>query len=414
MKVSDVMSKEVEFVVPDATVREVSRIIFGRGINGVPVCEGTKILGFITEKDIIARFYPSMQDYMEDPVHSSDFESMERNVAEILSLPVKAIMSKRPTTVGPNTPVLKAQSLMATHKVGRLPVVDEQGNLVGMISRGDIFRAIVEQQLPLHQEEGFYDWLAEYYDRIIDWKKRLAAEIPELAQLFTKEKARKILDIASGTGEHTLALTMEGFNVFGLEKSGVMTRKAIEKKSRLPQEKRDNAQFLNGTYKNIVGKLPSDFDAAIFMGNVLPYIKYGDERILDEVVAVLNPKKAVMVFQIANFDKAFSLGGLREIVRRKSEIPYKHEYLFFSLYSKENQKHVTSTRMIFQVVGDRWKFLSVNSTPVLYVGKEEIALLLKKVGFARVSFFGSSFYEPIFAHPFNKEESDWLYVIARR
>ncbi|PJA00602.1 MAG: hypothetical protein COX78_00325, partial [Candidatus Levybacteria bacterium CG_4_10_14_0_2_um_filter_35_8] len=65
MKVQDVMSSRVDLVFTDTPVREVSRLIFGKGVNGVPVCNGKKIVGFITERDILAKFYPSMQEYIE-------------------------------------------------------------------------------------------------------------------------------------------------------------------------------------------------------------------------------------------------------------------------------------------------------------------------------------------------------------
>lgn len=416
MKVADIMSRQVDFVRPTTSVKEVSRIIFSLGINGVPVCEGRKVVGFITERDILAKFFPSIEEYIQDALSATDFEGMEEKVSEILSMPVTKIMARNLTTVSASTPVLRAQSLMSSHKLSRLPVVDSEGNLIGILSRGDIFRALVEQKLILHEEEGFYDWLARYYDTIVDWEKRLESEIPELSRLFKKEEVRKVLDIASGTGEHTLALAKEGFEVFGLEKSSVMTAQAIGKKTKLAEKVQDNAQFINGTYKNIVGKSPRDFDSAIFMGNVLPYIQYSDEDILKEVLSVLNPKKAVVVIQLANFEKALSNGGVREFIQRKSSSPYSQEYVFFGLYMEEKGKEniLSSTRMIFDVVKDTWRFRSINSTPVLKIGKTDIEKMFKKEGFTDITFFGSKFYEPILQKPFDIVTHDWLNVVAKR
>ncbi|MDO8657403.1 MAG: CBS domain-containing protein, partial [Candidatus Levybacteria bacterium] len=77
MKVSDVMSTQVNTVSPDTSVSSVAQIIFGHNINGVPVVKDRKLVGFITERDILSRFYPSMQEYVEDPVSARDFEGME-------------------------------------------------------------------------------------------------------------------------------------------------------------------------------------------------------------------------------------------------------------------------------------------------------------------------------------------------
>jgi len=94
MKVRDVMSRQVDFVKPDDKVERAALIIFGRNINGVPVCEGKKVVGFITESDILKKFYPTIQEFIEDSVHESNFEEMEEKAMTILSLPVSTLMSK--------------------------------------------------------------------------------------------------------------------------------------------------------------------------------------------------------------------------------------------------------------------------------------------------------------------------------
>ena len=153
MKVADVMSRRVDYVTTHATTGEVSRLIFGKHINGVPVCKEKKIVGFITERDILAKFYPTLQEYMEDPIHTIDFEKMEDKASQILSLPAEEIMSKHPIRVKKETPLLEAQSIMFIKKVGRLPVVDEQGNLIGIIAKGDIFKALVGKKLKKHMRK---------------------------------------------------------------------------------------------------------------------------------------------------------------------------------------------------------------------------------------------------------------------
>src|SRR3989338_3301107 len=98
MRVADVMSKHVDFVSENTKVEKLSLLIFGRGINGVPVCRNKKVIGFVTERDILSKFYPSIQEYVEDPFRSSDFEGMEIKVKEIFELNADQIMSKNPTT----------------------------------------------------------------------------------------------------------------------------------------------------------------------------------------------------------------------------------------------------------------------------------------------------------------------------
>jgi len=194
MKVSDIMQREVDYVSPSQTVLEAARLIFGHGHNGLPVCEGKekKIVGFITDQDILSKFFPSMQEYVEDYGNIRDFEKMEEKVKEILGWKVSKIMSKNIILIREDEPVLKAQSIMQVKDVGRLPVVDKKRHLIGIVSKGDIFRVLVGKRLSLHKEGGFYDWFSEYYENMFDWEKRLSAEIPSLVNLFRKEGVKKV------------------------------------------------------------------------------------------------------------------------------------------------------------------------------------------------------------------------------
>ena len=147
MKVINAMSKKVDFVTPETRVKDFSRLIFSHHINGVPVLKGKKVIGFITERDILQQFFPTIREYMEDPVNEANFEKMERKISRIFELSAKKIMSKRPVTVNPDIPLLEALSTMFTNKIGRLPVVDKKGHLVGIIAKRDIFKYLVGKRL---------------------------------------------------------------------------------------------------------------------------------------------------------------------------------------------------------------------------------------------------------------------------
>src|SRR3990167_6853635 len=147
MKVINAMSRKVDFVTPKARVKEISKLIFGHHINGVPVVKGKRVIGFISERDILHQFLPNISEYMEDPVNEANFEKMEKKISRIFELTADKIMSKRPVTVSPDTPLLEAQSLMFMHKIGRMPVVDRKKHIVGIIAKGDIFKYLVGKRL---------------------------------------------------------------------------------------------------------------------------------------------------------------------------------------------------------------------------------------------------------------------------
>lgn len=416
MKVSDVMQRHVEFIAPESSILEASRLIFGRGINGLPVCRNKKIVGFITERDILAKFYPSIQEYVDDPVHSSDFEGMENRIDEVLEMTVDKIMSGKPVTVTADTPLLRAQSLMFVDKIGRLPVVDEKGNLIGIISKSDIFRAIVGNKVPLEPagEEGFYDWLGEYYDELYDWKKRLSNEIPDLVKLFHKEKVTSVLDIASSTGEHSIALAKEGFQTIGLEESTLMHSLAQKKQSKLPVLYRDKVTFMEGSYKKNLENL-SRLNAAIFMGNALRPVMNTDEKILENVVKALNRENPILVFQLLNLEKIFTINnGFRDFTIADSRYGAGSKHALLSFYTKESSRDIFINRAVFSLTGRKWTFRGVRSTSIVPIEKKELLGKLKRLGFSKFSFYGSSLYQPIFKSPFRPLGSDWLTVIAKK
>jgi CBS domain-containing protein len=143
--VKDILQAKVDFTTPDATLLDAARVIFGHNHKGVPVVKlpSKKLVGFITEQDILSQLFPNIKDLIEDYVHARDFEAMEEKVKTILIKKVKEVMSKKIRTIHVDKPILQAESIMKLRDISRLPVVDSKGNLIGIISKGDIFRALV-------------------------------------------------------------------------------------------------------------------------------------------------------------------------------------------------------------------------------------------------------------------------------
>jgi CBS domain-containing protein len=143
--VKDIFQEKVDFTTPDATLLDAARVIFGHNHKGVPVIKlpSKKLVGFITEQDILSQLFPNIKDLIEDYAHSRDFEAMEEKIKTILIKKVKEVMSKKIRTIHVDKPILQAESIMKLRDISRLPVVDSKGNLIGIISKGDIFRALV-------------------------------------------------------------------------------------------------------------------------------------------------------------------------------------------------------------------------------------------------------------------------------
>lgn len=417
MKVSDVMQKRVESVNPNASLLEVARIIFGYGINGVPVSKGKKLVGMITEQDILDKFHPSMQEYVEDYTHARDFEAMEENIGKILSLPAEKVMNKSVATVKPDTPLLKAEAMMKVREVGRLPVVDERGNLIGIVSKGDIFRTLVAGSIPYAEDEEYHDWLGGDYDIVIDWKTRLKNEIADLRRLFKKEGIKHILDIGCGTGEHGIALAKEGFNLMGLEKSRFMFSESQRKWKQLPRAIQEKLQFIHGEYTNVLKPIEGRFEACILMGNALPHNSHNYRKVVDAVRRALVPKKALIVLQIVNFEKLFkATKRFQDFNIAISKYAKEHERAFVEFYDPPRLRGGDNTlnMAMFDFDGRRWRFRAMNSTPIAPLGRERILSLLKSVGFSHVSFYGGRLLGPLFRERYEPLKHDWLNVVAKR
>jgi CBS domain-containing protein len=112
----DIMTQEVECVTLQDNVYEVATKMKQFDIGFVPVVEGKKLIGVVTDRDLVVRGYAEK--------HSG-------------STSVKEVMSEQVTTATLDTTVDEAAKLMAANKVRRLPIV-ENGELIGVVAIGDL------------------------------------------------------------------------------------------------------------------------------------------------------------------------------------------------------------------------------------------------------------------------------------
>ncbi len=144
MKVREIMETEVITIPHNATYEDAARVLYTRDISGAPVVdEDGRMVGAVSEKDLFRIMYPFYRSYYEHPESYTDYEERENKIEEIRLHPVRTFMTKEVITISPDSPVMRAGSLMLARNVNRLPVV-ENGRLVGMISRNNIYRKILK------------------------------------------------------------------------------------------------------------------------------------------------------------------------------------------------------------------------------------------------------------------------------
>jgi CBS domain-containing protein len=135
----DVMSREVTSVGRDTPVRRVVELMLGKVYRTVPVVDGGVPVGIVSNGDLVQRGGLGVR---LDLLRSLD-EPAIHSVLERLSQGGKVaadVMTPGPVTVHARTPLPKVAELMSHRRLKRLPVVDDRGALVGMVSRVDLLR----------------------------------------------------------------------------------------------------------------------------------------------------------------------------------------------------------------------------------------------------------------------------------
>lgn len=115
-------------------------------LNGLPVVDDNdNMIGIISEKDVLFSMFPNMHEVMVSG-EKVDFEDMEKDYDGVLTHTVDDLMTKKVASVSSDMPILRAASMMWVYKIRRIPVVDNN-QLVGIISMGDVHKAVFRESL---------------------------------------------------------------------------------------------------------------------------------------------------------------------------------------------------------------------------------------------------------------------------
>lgn len=147
MKVRDAMSRSVRSIKPDTKIVEVASLMCLYRFHGLPVVEDDgHLVGVIAEKDVLHCLFPKLENLIAEGMHSVDLDKEMGRYGEILDLKAEELMTKKPVSVDPEMHLLRAATVMVRHNFRRMPVT-EDGKLIGVLSLGDVHKAIFHANL---------------------------------------------------------------------------------------------------------------------------------------------------------------------------------------------------------------------------------------------------------------------------
>lgn len=127
--------REVWTIAPDVTVFEAIQLMSEKNVGALPVVEGGKLVGIISERDYMSKVALKGRSSKETPVRD--------------------IMTAEVVTAGPDDSVSKCMEIITEHRVRHLPVI-EDGELLGIVSIGDLVRwTIATQRMTIAQLEAY-------------------------------------------------------------------------------------------------------------------------------------------------------------------------------------------------------------------------------------------------------------------
>jgi CBS domain-containing protein/anti-sigma regulatory factor (Ser/Thr protein kinase) len=163
LKVREVMSSNLQVASPEMPLSQVLEILRINRISGVPVVKDDKLTGILS---------------LEDIVHA-----MQKNE---LSASVSQYMTTKLTTIASYDPIVSAMQIFSDSRLGRLPVLDENQKLVGMITKGDITRGVLIALQKDYKEEEVRRYRASHlFEDIVSDRTTLVLRYNIKAQDFT-------------------------------------------------------------------------------------------------------------------------------------------------------------------------------------------------------------------------------------
>jgi CBS domain-containing protein len=150
--IADVMTRDPVTAHPETPLKEVIQTLAERRISGLPVVDQAgKLVGVISESDLmwqeIGVTPPAYIMILDSVIYLENPSRYEKDLHKALGQTTGEVMNRDSVvTIAPDKPLSDAAKLMHDRNVHRLPVVDQVGHVIGILTRGDIIRAMAAEQ----------------------------------------------------------------------------------------------------------------------------------------------------------------------------------------------------------------------------------------------------------------------------
>ncbi len=249
----------------------------------------------------------------------------------------------------------------------------------------------IEKRDTGHYVKEYNDGFVDKWDELIDWDARASSEGDFFIKTLKERGAKKILDVASGTGFHSIRLIEAGFDVYSADGSPVMLAKAFEngrKRGHILQTVQADWRWLN---RDVDGK----YDAVICLGNSFTHLF--DERdrrkALAEFYAALR-HDGVLVIDQRNYDMIMDEG-----------FKSKHTYYYAGENVKAEPEYVDDGLARFRYEFPDGSIYNLNMFPLR---KNYVRKLLREVGFQKITTYGD------FQETYHQDQPDFFVHVAEK
>ena len=146
MLAKDIMTREVITVSPHTLLEEVIKILAEKKISGLPVVnQEKKVIGVVSEGDLLVKsknlHFPTYLQFLAGVFYLESLKKFEEEIKKAIGIRVEDVMSKEVVSASPDTPVGDLATLMVERRINRIPIINNNGELIGIVTRADIIKA---------------------------------------------------------------------------------------------------------------------------------------------------------------------------------------------------------------------------------------------------------------------------------